>query len=180
MNKLRLTVLLLLTLSPAAYGQEQCDCTITPYKPNPPCWEKCTVQKILATATVEELQIVVGVNEKAARKIVAWDDRDDATSLKVYKEQNVLTGEQVKKLRKELKSLNKTQLSYFEKSPEERAKLQKEMELLLAPGSIKNTPEEVHQPGSSVTTAGVRPAPEVSPKEGAKKSKRRNIRRRRQ
>jgi hypothetical protein len=118
MKSIAITVLLLATLVSSAFAQTpKCDCTIVPFKPSPPCFDYCC-SKVLKNSTFEELQLILGVKEETARRIVEWKGRKDAKTLGDFKE--IMSQDEIKKLSKKIQSLNRTQLTYFSKSPSER------------------------------------------------------------
>jgi hypothetical protein len=69
--------------APAADTPE-CDCTIFPFLPNPPCFDRCTV-KHLAIAPVSDLEKVFGLPADVAKKIGDISPNQRPRSLKVYK-----------------------------------------------------------------------------------------------
>lgn len=99
-------------------SNSKCDCTIVPFKPSPPCFDYCC-SKVLKNSTLEELQLILGVKEEIARRIVEWKGRKDAKTLADFKV--IISQDEMKSISKKIQSLNQTQLTYFSKSPSERA-----------------------------------------------------------
>ncbi|MGH9828801.1 MAG: hypothetical protein ACREDR_36730, partial [Blastocatellia bacterium] len=63
-----------------------CDCTIYPYRPDPPCPEQCTVKVVLGTASKEELQLIVGLDSDTAERVTKVPNRKSLTSVESYKD----------------------------------------------------------------------------------------------
>ena len=55
-------------IGPVHAGDEHCDCTIWPFKPDPPCFDRC-VAKHLAISSANILENVFGLPEDAAKAI---------------------------------------------------------------------------------------------------------------
>ena len=89
MKKLGLSVLFLLMLVPLVRAQK-CDCTITPFKPTPPCFDVCTLS-LLARANLIDLHFAFGLKEETAKKLLAWQKGHQPTSLDDYETAHVLT-----------------------------------------------------------------------------------------
>lgn len=95
-------------LVPMALGD--CDCTIVPFKPNPPCFEKCTAM-ILAQADYRQLTGVFGLAPTLSKKIVNLPERKTATSLDPYKQ--VLSLTEISTVETAFKNLTKKDLERF-------------------------------------------------------------------
>jgi len=105
-----LTILFLLALAPTVKGQD-CDCTITPFKPEPPCYSKCrSALRLLARANMEELQRILGLEEDTAQKIVGLKGRSHAKTLRDYSV--VLTDQEIATIAEKINSLSASQLTY--------------------------------------------------------------------
>lgn len=128
MKSLGLVILLLLVLTPLVKGQDKCDCTIVPFKPAPPCFDYCS-SKLLATATKEELVLIVGLQWNTAGKIVKWKARNSADSLEDYKK--ILSEAELKKLREKIESLNNSQAAYFKYPASQRKKVRRSMTAIM-------------------------------------------------
>jgi hypothetical protein len=123
MKKTWLLTLLLLVIVPAVKGD--CDCTIAPFKPKPPCDTQCPfLLNALATSTNFELQLIIGLKEDVASKIVNWKGRGKAQTLNDYK--GPLDDAEIKDVGKKLNSLNENRLEYFKKSEDDRAVIRNE------------------------------------------------------
>jgi len=61
-----------------------CDCTIVPFKPDPPCFQKCA-GKILSEASVTQLTTIMGLDSALAQKIVAWRSGESRRLFDWYK-----------------------------------------------------------------------------------------------
>lgn len=129
MRKIELAILFILAIVGISKGQK-CDCTIYPFKPNPPCYDKCTAN-ILATANKDELELIVGLDGDLAKRIVKLDRTGELDSLQNYSK--VLTKEDFRILSDKLESLNKLQVEYFQKPESERAKIRIELRYLMYP-----------------------------------------------
>ncbi len=98
---------------------EECKCTIIPFKPEVPCFNYCATS-LVARATLEELLVAFDLEEASARRIVAWEDRNEATSLEDYVKAHQITEAEAQGIRKRINSLDKAQLEYFRKPRWER------------------------------------------------------------
>lgn len=67
--KTPLLLLVLASLVCSSTVAAKCDCTITPYKPDPPCFIEC-VSKVLASASYGELTGKYGLSDDLSRKII--------------------------------------------------------------------------------------------------------------
>ena len=86
----------------AAPPDAQCDCTIFPFKPNPPCHKECSVA-ILQRASSSSLQKLLGIKDDTAQKIVAARN-NGARSLTDF--QNKLSPEDTRQVTDGLKKLS--------------------------------------------------------------------------
>jgi hypothetical protein len=118
MKKIGLMILFFLALAPIVKGQN-CDCTIAPFEPSPPCHNKCTsALRALATSNMEELQLILGLEESTTQSIVNWNGRRRAKTLKDYKA--ILSEKEIEYIGRKINSLTETQLEYFEKPVSKR------------------------------------------------------------
>jgi len=62
----------------------ECDCTIIPFKPDPPCFKQC-VGKILASASHAEMTGKYGIPDDIADRIIDVREHGGATSVDWYK-----------------------------------------------------------------------------------------------
>jgi len=61
-----------------------CDCTIFPFKPDPPCFDICTA-KHLAAATASELQTIAGIDSNIAQLISSIPENQRPRTLEGYR-----------------------------------------------------------------------------------------------
>ena len=80
-----------------------CDCTIFPFKPDPPCFDVCTA-KHLAVATASELMTIAGIDSNIARLIAGIPENQRPPALEGYRQ--FLNAVQFKDLKNTLLSLN--------------------------------------------------------------------------
>lgn len=119
------------TAAPAAALNVTCDCTLFPYLPDPPCSKQCTSKIVLATATLDELVLIVGVNADAARRVVDLKEGLRPSTLEPYSK--VLTPAQLENLHERLHQLNEPQANYFRLPPGERTERLRRIKSLLNP-----------------------------------------------
>lgn len=127
MKKIALATLFLAIIPSVLAQDPKCDCTITPFKPSPPCLDHCCT-KVLSTSTTEELQLILGIQREAAKRIVDWKDREKAKRLEDF--EKVLTPKEIKDVSGKINSLSESQLEYFTKSPAERIEVTRTMKAL--------------------------------------------------
>lgn len=108
----------LFALLPSLTMAQECDCTITPFKP-PPCFDKCTA-KILGEADYKQLTAIFKIPRLLSQKIVAFPDRSKATSLEAYKK--VLNTDEFSTVKTTFGNLTHEQLGSFYKSQEKSAR----------------------------------------------------------
>lgn len=128
MSKFVLSILFLFLLVPLARAQD-CDCTITPFKPNPPCFNKCAVG-LLAGANLKDLQFAFGLKKDTAEKLLEWQKGHHAETLEDYHAANILTAKQIEALKKKIDSFTDVQLEYLAKPAAQRR--------TFAPGAIRD------------------------------------------
>jgi hypothetical protein len=80
-----------------------CDCTITPYKPDPPCFMTC-VSKILAHAPYDELTSKYGLSKDVAQKVI--DAREKGTDKSTGWYTKTLNSADITHIDAKFKSLN--------------------------------------------------------------------------
>jgi len=97
----------LLFASAGAAQAQSCNCTTTPFLPDPPCWNVCTVG-LLASVGLDQLVQVIGVRESVARKIVDWPYRSSVSSFQDYRA--ILTEEELAHVAAKINSLSDWQL----------------------------------------------------------------------
>lgn len=85
MKKCLLLVFVVVLLAGVQVRAQNCDCNITPYKPDPPCFNSCAAG-ILALVSLSDLINIIRLPESLARKIVEWPDRHIARSFEAYRE----------------------------------------------------------------------------------------------
>jgi hypothetical protein len=78
-----LAVTLFFYVSAANSGEQTCDCTTFPFKPDPPCVDTC-VPKHLAVASEGELENVFGLPSAAAEKVAAIPPNKRPRSIEGY------------------------------------------------------------------------------------------------
>jgi len=91
---------------------KDCDCTIVPFKPNPPCFERCAA-KILSQANFEQLTTIFGLPAPLSNKIVSLPNRTNISSLADYA--MVLHWQDIFGIRKVFENLTQAQLDSFQK-----------------------------------------------------------------
>ena len=88
-----------------------CDCTIFPFKPDPPCFKICAA-RMLNNISPEELQVVLGLSHKVAKTIACYVlGKKEVESLEEYEE--VLSPKDMRTLEKRIRSLNSVQVKYL-------------------------------------------------------------------
>lgn len=87
-----------------------CDCSIFPFRPDPPCFKICAA-KMLNDVSPEELQVVLGLPDKIAEKMNSYAMGRELESLEEYK--GVLSANDMKLLEKKIRSLNDVQVKYL-------------------------------------------------------------------
>lgn len=125
----------LLLSSGTVFAEEDCDCTIFPFEPDPPCFEECS-GKLLAIATAEQLEEVMRIDENVSRRIAALPDDELPKTLEEYKK--FLPGDAFKDLRKRLRSLKSEQ---FEEIRDEARERGENIESLWEDEGGRKTPE---------------------------------------
>jgi len=120
MKSFGLSILLVLVCASFASAQ-QCDCTITPFKPNPPCFDSCTI-RLLSGASRKELQLVYKLEKQGQDKILAWQkDKNRSTiTLDELVDMNILTKTEKDVLVDRVNSFNEKQLEFLAKPLSER------------------------------------------------------------
>jgi len=91
MKKLLLFLLLISSVRSSTFAAD-CDCTITPYKPDPPCFVTC-VSKALANASYSQLTGKYGLSEDVAKRIIQAREKGADTSPGWYRK--ILTNSDV-------------------------------------------------------------------------------------
>src|SRR6266446_4599611 len=100
-----LFVLMVLT---ATVSQAQtCACDTTPFKPDPPCWNVCTVG-LLGSVGVDQLIQIIGIRANVAYKIADWPRRSSVSSFREYSA--ILTEEELVHVASRINSLTDRQL----------------------------------------------------------------------
>ena len=104
-------------------GAQQCDCTITPFKPSPPCFDTCSA-KLLSRSTKIELEVAFGLKKETAEAVLAWQsniiNKNRAMTISELTKAKVLTKSESDELVKRIDSFNQEQLAYFAKPRPER------------------------------------------------------------
>ena len=77
-------VLVLLSFTSPGIAAD-CDCTIFPFKPDPPCFDICTA-KHLAVATASELKTIAGIDSNIARIIASIPENKRPRTLQGYQQ----------------------------------------------------------------------------------------------
>jgi hypothetical protein len=93
----------------------ECDCTITPFKPNPPCFATCTA-KLVSEANFKQLTKIFRVPEVVSQKIMELPNRSNATTLDAYKK--VLSEDEISTVKKVFENVTHNQLETFYKDRE--------------------------------------------------------------
>jgi hypothetical protein len=137
MKKIALATIFLAIMTSVVAQDPKCDCTITPFKPSPPCLSHCCT-KVLSTSTTEELELILGVQREVAKRIVDWKDREKAKTLDDF--EKVLTPKEIKELSGKINSLSEPQLEYFTKSSTERIEVTRTMKNLFTQGAAAAHP----------------------------------------
>jgi hypothetical protein len=81
------TVIAALSIDSATRGSEKpdCDCSVWPLKPDPPCFDLC-VAKHLAIASLDDLKNIFGLPDVVARSISAIPPAERPHSLEGYRQ----------------------------------------------------------------------------------------------
>jgi hypothetical protein len=77
-------VLVLLSFTSPSIAAD-CDCTIFPFKPDPPCFDICTA-KHLAVATTSELETIAGIDSNIAQIISSIPENQRPRTLEGYRQ----------------------------------------------------------------------------------------------
>ena len=77
-------VLFLLTFANLSIAAD-CDCTIFPFKPDPPCFDICTA-KHLSVATASELELIAGIEPNISRLIAGIPENQRPPTLEGYRQ----------------------------------------------------------------------------------------------
>jgi uncharacterized protein YegP (UPF0339 family) len=107
MKKIALMFVLLIALCGITEAQGSCACTTTPFKPDPPCWNTCTLG-LLSSVGLDALVNVLGIREDVARRIIGWEKRNAAASFEDY--QDILTPEELRHVKRQVNSLKDAEL----------------------------------------------------------------------
>ena len=95
-----------------------CDCTIVPFEPNPPCFERCAA-KILCLADSGELTNIFGLPETLSDRIVAVSRGRRINSLRDYA--RILDREDLVTIYEVFENLDQEQLDSFQKAQKQRS-----------------------------------------------------------
>ena len=96
-----------------------CDCTIFPFKPDPPCFNICTA-KYLAVATASELEKIAGIDTNIARVIAGIPGNKRPSTLDGYR--LFLDEMQFQNLKETLARLNSQVFEEIRQSADKRGK----------------------------------------------------------
>ena len=96
-----------------------CDCTIFPFKPDPPCFDICTA-KHLAAATASELEIIAGIDPNISRLIAGIPKNQRPPTLEGYR--NILSERQFQDLKNTLLRLSGKAFEEIRRKAAERGK----------------------------------------------------------
>ena len=103
-------VLVFVCIQSNALAQE-CDCTIAPFKPDPPCFDKCCVA-IITRASAQDLKEFLGLPAGLAERIKKISEEGER--LKTLESlKNQLSEREYETLRRSLQSLSQTKLNSF-------------------------------------------------------------------
>ena len=111
-------VLVLLSVTNPGIAAD-CDCTIFPFKPDPPCFDICTA-KSLSVATVSELVKIAGIDSNIARLIVSIPENQRPSTLEGYRQ--FLSEMQFQDLKNTLSRLNGKVFEELRRGAAERGK----------------------------------------------------------
>lgn len=111
-------VLVLLSFTNPSIAAD-CDCTIFPFKPDPPCFDICTA-KHLAVATASELETIVGIDSNIARRIASIPENQRPPTLEGYRQ--FLSEMQFQDLKNTLLRLNGKVFEEIRRGAAERGK----------------------------------------------------------
>ena len=84
MRKIYLPILFCLFSVASVRAQSSCNCNITPFSPNPPCFNTCTCS-LLARSGMRELRDILHLPMDTIERILSWEGRFSARSLQEYR-----------------------------------------------------------------------------------------------
>lgn len=137
-------IIILVFMSAQTIMAEDCNCTIFPFKPDPPCFNVCAA-RLIDKAAVEELEFIVGLDKDVAQRIVSFAEIDGkgpvesgkgkgpvesgpVESLDMYK--LVLSEKEYQTLKNKIRSLSQSQAKYLMQAAFERRAVVKSLEEL--------------------------------------------------
>ena len=90
-------------------ASNDCDCTIFPFQPDPPCFDICT-GKILSTVSASDLENIVnilGLDREEVERIIEFNREADVQSLNDYR--SVLSPRQFRRVKRTFQGLSQRQ-----------------------------------------------------------------------
>ncbi len=120
-------VIILVFMSAQKIMAEDCNCTIFPFKPDPPCFKICATS-LIDKATIEELEFIVGLDKDVAQRSVSFAKKGPVESLDMYKQ--VLSEKEFQMLENKLRTLSQSQVKYLMQPISERRKVVKSLKEL--------------------------------------------------
>jgi hypothetical protein len=124
-------VIIFFIMSAQTIMAEDCNCTIFPFKPDPPCFTICAA-RLINKAAVEELEFIVGLDKDVAQRIVSFAKKSPVKkgppvkSLDMYKQ--VLSEKEYQTIENKIRSLSQSQAKYLMQPASERQKVVKSLE----------------------------------------------------
>jgi hypothetical protein len=158
MRKMGLATMLFLVTATAVAAQGQCQCLSTPFTPDPPCFNQCAVN-LLETASLAQLQTMLGMSRDTAAKIVSRRNRGGVRSLEAYRE--VLAPEEFRVLGARINSLSSYELREFGNF--RRHEVTGAAPVVDDSSSVGRTSAVESPPQSTAAAPGIGPTPTASP-----------------
>ena len=124
-------VIFILTFSARLSAQSattKCNCKISPYRPDPPCYDYC-MKQLIHGAKSSELVMILGLSDTLAGKIVRINSTVPINSMQDYYSR--LSPPDGEKLRIAVDKANKWQLYYFSRPLEDRNKMTLDLDQFL-------------------------------------------------
>lgn len=115
----KLFFVLVLLSQVAALPAEECDCTIYPFSPDPPCFDEC-VASLLAIASEEDLLEFLKLDKDVAERIKELDEDKIPRALAGYKE--ILSRREFGELERKLRNLEPEEFNQLREEARRRGK----------------------------------------------------------
>jgi hypothetical protein len=113
MNKRYLLALVGLTVGTSALAAQNCDCTVYPFRPDPPCAASCSA-KLLEKSDYSSLVNILGLKPDTAKQISTFSSSRKPTYL--YEYSQALPKQDFEALNVRLRSLSQDEFRQLEKA----------------------------------------------------------------